>query len=67
MSVRKPSELTEAEARICAELLEVIVRPGEHDFWMELARAQQMFGYPVGTLHKPYKRSFYGIHKPVIA
>lgn len=62
--MKQPWELTERELTKCAELLELIVRPGDHDIYKPIQEALELFGYPVWEVKKAHHRSFYGIHKP---
>lgn len=54
------------ELKRCAELLDVIVRPGDHAFYQEILEAQRLLGYsapePVKRVRK-YK-GYYAIRKP---
>jgi hypothetical protein len=57
--------LSPEQTKRAIELLEIIVRPGDHDFFKEIEEAKRLFGYDVQS-KKPKRRrlSFYGIRIP---
>jgi hypothetical protein len=48
--------LTPEQKTRAAQLLEVIVRPGEHLFYEEIHEAQELFGYAQIVMKWPAKR-----------
>lgn len=58
--------LSMRQLRRAAELLDVIVRPGDNDFGPAIEEAQKLLGYEFVfvKVRKKRRRTFYGIRKP---